>query len=109
MMMMCVFLVKMCRHGEDRGEGVVLLRAAGQEGRERRAAEPDDGARVLEGDGVGQGDPELRRPEAGDRAQEDARLLPGSRPARHQDGLGHERVPPPRLRRRPRRRAASQG
>nr|ACR34877.1 unknown [Zea mays] len=97
--------------GEDWREGVVLLRAARPQGRQRRAAEPHDGARVLEGHGVGQGHPELRRRQAGDRAQEDARLLPGARPARHQDGLGHERVPPPRpLRRRPRRSAAaSQG
>jgi hypothetical protein len=101
----------LCSDGEDRGEGVVLLRAAGPEGRQRRAAESDDGARVLEGHGVGQGHPEQRRRQAGDRAQEDARLLPGARPAGHQDGLGHERVPPPRLRRRPRstNTAASQG
>jgi len=99
-----------CSDGEDRGAGVVLLRAARPQGRQRRAAEPDDGARVLEGHGVGQVHPELRRRQARDRAQEDARLLPGARPARHQDGLGHERVPPPRpRRRRPRRAAGSQG
>lgn len=50
--------VSIDRDGEDRGEGVVLLRAEGSEERERGAAEPDDGAGVLEGDRVGQAGPE---------------------------------------------------
>lgn len=55
-MMNCA--VSIDRDGEDRGEGVVLLRAEGSEERERGAAEPDDGAGVLEGDRVGQAGPE---------------------------------------------------
>lgn len=82
------------RAGAVRGEGVVLLLAAGPEVPEWVEAEPGGGERVLEGDWGRQAD---REPEAG-RDQEGARVLRREGPPWGQDQLDHARVPPRRRR-----------
>ncbi|KAG6528739.1 hypothetical protein ZIOFF_010924 [Zingiber officinale] len=79
------------RDGEDRGEGVVLLRAAGPQVPERRPAQQGDPVGLLEGhrgrpDGQGGGPP------APDRAEEDSRVLQREGAKGSPEQLDHERT-----------------